>query len=487
MRPRLLIPLLMLLAVALPAAAQDETARFERQLEEIRRQTLLQIDPSIPAGQRTEFDYGGYVNFSFLAVDDPLQETHILRQTELAGYARLNIDGVHDFFLRARGRYQDFNTGDDFNGNGDDLIGPKIDRAYYTFDFGNAVAAYEGRDAAVDFSVTAGRQLVHWVNGLTLSREIDGATGVVEVGRLSLTGVGGVTRKDSFDIDPFRPDFDDDTRRGFFGAMAAYQLTPKHRPFVYGLIQRDYNDSDPQAITIGETELDAEFEYDSHYIGAGSTGHLSDQLLYAVEVVYEGGEGRSSRVGFDSDGAPLLPLLEQTDESIEAWALDARFDYLFHDDNHTRGIFEVVLASGDSDRSLHSSSVIGGNRSGTGDRSFNGFGLVQTGLAFFPSVSNIVLVRGGVATMPFPDSVHFRRFQVGADAIVTHKFDSDAPINEPTNDSSYLGTELDVFANWQIHSDVSVVLRYGVFFPGEAVATDHDERHFLFTGVTYAF
>lgn len=30
-------------------------------------------------------------------------------------------------------------------------------------------------------------------------------------------------------------------------------------------------------------------------------------------------------------------------------------------------------------------------------------------------------------------------------------------------------------------------MRYGVFFPGEAILTDHDTRHFFFTGLTFAY
>jgi len=36
--------------------------------------------------------------------------------------------------------------------------------------------------------------------------------------------------------------------------------------------------------------------------------------------------------------------------------------------------------------------------------------------------------------------------------------------------------------------DVSLVVRYGVFFPGDAVPTrDADSRQFLYAAVTYAF
>jgi hypothetical protein len=74
--------------------------------------------------------------------------------------------------------------------------------------------------------------------------------------------------------------------------------------------------------------------------------------------------------------------------------------------------------------------------------------------------------------------------QVGSDVFLFHKEDKNAPIDELTKMKSFLGTEADLFMNWQVTSDMSVVVRYGVFFPGSAIVTDKDPRHFLYTGIT---
>ena len=59
------------LACAAPrAAAQAELERFERQLEQIQRDTRLRVDQRIPADQRTLFDYGGYLSLQYLSLDD---------------------------------------------------------------------------------------------------------------------------------------------------------------------------------------------------------------------------------------------------------------------------------------------------------------------------------------------------------------------------------------------------------------------------------
>ncbi|MBC8107632.1 MAG: hypothetical protein H7Z14_13660, partial [Anaerolineae bacterium] len=67
------------------------------------------------------------------------------------------------------------------------------------------------------------------------------------------------------------------------------------------------------------------------------------------------------------------------------------------------------------------------------------------------------------------------------------KFNANAPIDEETSDSRFLGVEPDVYLNWQITSDVALSVRYGLFIPGDSVENDKKFRQFLYTGVTIAF
>jgi hypothetical protein len=130
---------------------------------------------------------------------------------------------------------------------------------------------------------------------------------------------------------------------------------------------------------------------------------------------------------------------------------------------------------------------MGGNESGTDDNAFNGFGLVNTGLAFGPNASNLLLTRIGASSYPFHDTSWFDRLQLGGDVFVFNKLDKEAPIDERTSDDRYLGVETNVYANWKISSDLSVTTRYGVFFPGDAIEVENDARHFVYTGVTLGF
>ncbi len=110
---------LLVIAISFAAAndafaqvAQNRLEKFERQLESIRRESYLQPSPGVSAGRRALIDYGLSVRFFFAAIDDRAQNTHLLRQTDAVGFARIDLDGIHQFFLRARSTYRDFNAGD---------------------------------------------------------------------------------------------------------------------------------------------------------------------------------------------------------------------------------------------------------------------------------------------------------------------------------------------------------------------------------------
>ena len=467
---------LVCLSVGGAALGQTDLERFNRQLEQIHRDTRLLVDPAIPAGQRALVDYGLVFTSGFLAIDDEDQETRILRQQELDAYALVSLDGAHEFFVRGLSRYRDFNTGDSFDSHGDDWVEPTLERGYYSFNLQRYLAAYEGKAIGGNVVFRGGRQLVHWANGLVLSKVLDGATIELSHGPVRLDGVAGTTRRSITDIDSSRPGYDGDTQRDFYGGIISYTVTT-HTPYVYGLVQNDRNEDD--ALVVGP--ITTRFEYDSWYLGCGSSGSLGDRWLYSLEVAYEGGDGLSN--SFNPVGGGQVT---QTEEDISALAVDLRLDFLVQDANRTRLTGEVLVATGDTDR-LTANNTFGGNAPGTDDEAFNAFGLIDTGLSFAPDVSNLIMVRGGASTFPMPGSNLGKRLQVGSNVFIFAKTESRAPIGEETNDGSYLGTEIDLFLNWQISSDLSVPLRYGVFFPGDAIAVDHDPRHFLYTAIVLAF
>jgi hypothetical protein len=311
---------------------------------------------------------------------------------------------------------------------------------------------------------------------LVLSQVLDATLLDLEYGPFTLELIGALTPRRTVDFDSSRPHFDDNTFRGFYGAMLSTKVE-QHRPFAYALFQQDYNHDYSSTLGVISTKYD----YYSYYLGIGSSGSLTDRLIYGVEAVYEGGSTLSNSF----DQSTFFPQTQEKDQ-ISAWAADARLDYLLGDQRHSRFSFETILASGDPDR-FNSSTTFGGNRAGTKDHAFNAFGLLNTGLAFSPTVSNLMAFRVGASTFPFPDSRRFGRLQVGSDFFVFNKMREDGGIDETTNSGRYFGVEPDIYMNWQMTSDVTLVLRYGVFFPNGDVVQNDDTRQFFYGGLTFAF
>lgn len=463
-----------------PAAAQVDLGRFERQLETIRRQTSSVIDSPVPADRRTLFDYGGYLAVNYFSLDDLNRNNHGLREYDLVGYARANLDDVHEFFARGRLSYLDYNPGDSFDREGDDLVA-EVERAYYRFDLRRALAAYSGVSTTNDLVIEGGRQFVYWANGLVLGRTLDGLTLGATAGDVDLSIVAGVTPQRTVDFDTSRPNFDDHTLRGFYGGMLTATVG-EQRPYAYALLQRDYNPDKP-LVTPLSTPITTHFDYDSYYLGTGSAGTIGDKLAYGVEVVYEGGMGLSN--SFTSSFAGLSPV-HQTRDPIRAWAADGRIDYLVGDLERTRISGELTFSSGDRDR-LNTSNTFGGNHPRSVDRAFNGFGVINTGLAFGANVSNLVAARVGVSSFLFQRVPALREFQLGSDFFLFFKTERDAPAEEASSAGRVLGIEQDFFVNWQIRSDVILALRYGVFVPNGDVLSSGSTRQFFSAGVTFAF
>lgn len=462
---------------------QQQVDRFQRQLDEFRASSRIKVNEAIPPGTRVFYDYGLFTSANYLSLDDANLDNRGLRQADFTGFARINLDGVHELFFRGRTFYRDYNPGDEFEeGEGDGWDG-RIDRIYYRFDLARYFAGREGVEPTYGASIKVGRDLVYWGTGLTMAQDIDGAVIDLSAGQHGLQLIAGRTPSDTVDIDSSRRDFDDHTHRDFFGGLASTRVGV-HRPYAYVLVQRDHNPTG-FTTTLGGQTINTDYDYNSWYAGVGSTGALTDRLAYGVELVYEGGQTLSSPFVQNADGT--ITAVDQSEDDIAAWAANVQLDYLVGDRRNTRVSGEFIYASGDDDR-INSTNTFAGNETGTDDHGFNGFGLLNTGVAFSPSVSNLISLRGGVSTFPFPDSRLFRRLQVGADVFAFFKADEDGGIDEPTQAGErYLGFEPDVYVNWQITSDVSLAVRYGIFFPGSAITADEKDRQFFFAGLTFSF
>jgi hypothetical protein len=487
-RSSLALIALAIIGTASFAAAQTPPAQLERiarlqELQQLELDSRYHANQNIPPEQRAVIDGGGYFTFNYLSLDDENHDNHGLRQYDFVAYARLMLDNANDFFVRFRTSYRDYNPGDSFDGLGSRLIDPDVDRAYYRFDLAAADAAYHDKRIDTDISFKGGRDLAYWANGLVLTETLDGIVVDVTNPAFTVETIAGVTPTRTVDFDVSRPDFDHNTRRGFYGSMLSVPVG-EHTPFVYGLIQRDYNGKNTGETNGGKIITD--YSYNSYYLVAGSTGSFSDRLRYGVEAAYEFGDTLSNSFG-PVIGAPGLQQLTQTRNNIRAYAADARLDYVIPDAHQSRLSLETIFASGDPDRGS-TNVTLNGNRPGTNDLAFNSFGLLNTGLAFAPAVSNIMTLRVGASTFPISGSGLFSRLQIGTDFFTYWKLRANAPIDEATTaGDQYLGVEPDLYVNWQIVSDVTLALRYGAFVPNSKAFPINDTRQFIYGGLTFAF
>lgn len=455
-------------------AQQDVQRRLERAIRTADPAERLRADMALGLGERSVLDFGGYAAFSYVHLNDSTGNSRRLAQPEVTLYGRSVIDGAHTFFARARFQYQAFSQGDSFDGRGDDWTEPFLDRYWYEFDMRRASAAYEGRSIAGNINLRVGRQFIDWGQGLVVSENMYAIRPTFEVGRFTFEGLAGVTPGDQSvtDFDASWRGYDDDVTRGFFGGRLIYTTPGLTEFYTYVIRQVDYNDDREAQIGL---LTDVSFEYNSTYLGFGSTGSFTPDLVYLGEFVYEFGESQSD---------PLRGA--QVDTDIGAWAARGQLTYVVRDTWQSRVEFETIFASGDADR-LTTSDTVGGNQAGTTDKAFNSMGFVNTGLAFSPSLSNIMTYRLGASTYPFTSIDGFQQFQVGVDFFALNKMDPRAPIDEPTSDDRFLGFETDLYANYRITSDLAVTARYGVFFPSAAIESEKDTRHFVFLGVTLSF
>lgn len=466
-----------LLACATTTAfGQERTESFQRRLDQLRQDNLRLLPRSAPPEQRVFFDYGVFLVFDYLSLDESNGNNATLRQYDSLWYTRLELDNAHELFLRGRLTYRDFSEGDELDPDGSGLVDPDLDVGYYRFDLAGYLGASRGEEPDGNITVQLGRDYVLWGNGLVLAERIDGGVVNFRVGDFSVDLLAGITPVRTVDFDSSRPAYFYNTRRGFYGLQVGWQRE-SHRLYAYGLLQQDYNAKDE--LQLGA--ITTRFHYDSYYVGVGAAGAVADRWLYAVEGVVQGGRTLSNSFTFDG---PFLTPIEQQFDDILAFAIDARLDYLFADVNRSRLSFQLLVASGDDDR-LHTSNTFGGNAPGTNDRAFNAFGAINTGFSFAPAVSNLLMLRAGASTFPFSNSRTFRDLQVGADLFFYGKFDPDAPIDETTADQRYLGWEPDLFINWRITSDVTLAVRYGVFFPSAGAFPGYDARQYVSTSLIF--
>ncbi len=472
--PRYLAAMIFVLAFGAVTAAEGQmTVRrrepdaFINQQRTLEERFRRRFDAEVGDSQKALFDWGGWYSLYLFGFDDGVESSRTLRRHDLRLWGRLVLDSrAHEFYARPRLSLLDFNSGDSFDGDDDDVEGPNLERGYYRFDLARAIRAHEDRRVDYNVVVTVGRDLVQFGGGLALAAPLDHASVRGTYRGFELTGFAGKTIGSNQDFDLSRTATR--TRRNFFGAQLKYLGFERHEPFAYAFRQRDRNRE-------SRLNLFQRFDYDSFHIGLGSTGEVAKGLRYTTELVYETGRSFGHRQFLH-------------DNKIHAWAVQAEMEYLIPGKNKARASIEYLFGSGDGNRFASPTNSAGGNLRDFEDSGFIGFGYQDTGLSFAPRYSNLHMWRAGASCHPWPDRNKLRNFELGTDWYLYYKHHASAAVSDPTATvrSGYLGWEMDYFANWQVAADLAWTARLGVFFPGKAF-NDRSIRTFFLIGMTWSF
>jgi len=291
-----------------PARAQAGPDAFLSQQRRIEEEVRSNFDRDVPADRKIELDWGGWYSFNLFLYDDGLESSRTYRRHDLRLWTSLNLDqGAHQLYARGKLQYEDFNSGDSYDRDDNDWIGPNLDRAFYQFDLRNAMKAYRGENLDWNLRVKVGRDYVEFGTGYALSSPLDHVKLTLELKDWEIIGLAGKAIRSTDNLDLSHPN-STNSERNFYGAQVTYTGFEKHTPFAYVFWNEDQHSEQPPIPF-------QEYDYDSWYVGIGSNGELIRNLRYGAELVLERGNSFGD-----------LEFMKRDD--IEAWAFDFELDYM---------------------------------------------------------------------------------------------------------------------------------------------------------------
>lgn len=471
--PRLHSSCLMLLLAALATgalAADDPTLAERRRLIQLRsrqpgeRSEFLKL----PKAPGRNFDVGGWVTGASLDLrdDDKNAPTPDTTRSLLLGDARLWFTGdlseKVEYYVRLR--HQDFKVRTEVGTVPTDLSqqeGLKLDQAFVDIRFSKKV------DARV------GRQFVQVGRGVSLAADLDGAGVEYADQRWHHRVFVGRSLDRDPGVDTSLPGFDSGlARHNFAFGESRLQMESGNQLYLYAVAhQDDSQTSDPFLARLN-------FAYNSHYLGFGSEGRLDPVLNYFFEFIGESGTTVQGTRRF-----LRVP--------ISAYAILSGLQYYPKWFWKPQVTFELSMGSGDRERNSVTDTFGLGNPTRTSDHNFLYYGAYDGGLALSPRLSNIVISRLGYQVKPFPrGSGVLPELVVGATASRYWKDENRGAISDTlaTQVNSDLGTGLDVYMGFRPLSDLSALVQYGRFEPGDAYrARARDASDRVFMNVTQSF
>jgi hypothetical protein len=478
------------------AAAQNASVlaeNLQRQLNVEDAQFRQSFFANTPIADRLLLDGGGTARFGFSIIDNARSQEQLQYTYDLRMFMRAELDGAFRFFGRLRFLY------DNWEYTGTLGLGPDpredgwqwpIGEIYWgEFDLAGLVQSRQGkRPADFNLIVRGGRNYVIWAQGLVFSNYAYALETELKLGDLTITGMLAESAGyDTVDWDTSRPGYDTDTSRLFSGAKLEWTGIAGHRPYAYYLWQQDMNGG--QQATLFPTSpfpVPTTFDYNSGYVGFGSSGSMGPQIVYRSEFAWEYGSTLSDPL----DPTSLTLTQPQVTNDISAGAGVVGFTWLARDAGDTRADAQFLAGTGSSAR-LDSGTTFGGIAPGATDHSFNSLGYINTGLALSPEPANLFCPSLGVSSNLLPTHSLFSELRIGVTGFLFMKMDNDAPLSVLTvpGGSNLVGGEVDVLLDWRISSDLNLNIRYGIFLPNTSVffPGEGGARDFFYSGLTYAF
>jgi hypothetical protein len=495
-------PALFSLHLCRPALAQSaDSPTFavqQRFLEEQIRPLIQSELRSAAVEDRFQYDFGAVLRYTGLWFQDPgpafpfpirgvpeFQASRAAHDFDFRPWLAASLDKVHYGFIRAQLDFLQYYEGDAYK-RSSDWRGPFVDIGFYRFDVDEACRFYgctEVENWAAD--LTIGRQFLYVGRGIAFALTTDAISLDWQCGDWAGLLFGSQSVRHFDNIDRSVPGFSRSDRE-FFGAQLEYERWDHHRPYIFAVVQRDRSDESPE-------NLQQEYDYDSEYwgigirgealFGEGETGFGIENLQYFGEFIIQTGHS----IGDDNNPATI----SSSRDEIESWALDVGLIYYPQHRTKPRVMLEFARASGDDDRFTPQNTQFG-NKPGTDDEGFLGFGFLNTGVSFAPLLANLEFVRLAGALRPFEECCQWRMsdMEVGSSFFLYWRPEDKAGVSDVRADipgHHLLGSELDLFLNWRLSSDLYVLLNYGVFFPDADSFTVERSRQFVGLTLTWLF
>ncbi len=460
-------------------SAQDllEAQKVRQQRLEMEIQRVMDIRATM--AQRLLWDWGGSDRWLFLTYDDidnarvsDKRRTMRFNRTYLWG--NLNLENIHNFYVRLYLEHVDRNEGDEYRSSENRFkwnTEEGFNQGTYTLSIDKALKKYLKYEIPVKMDLTAGRfrssigkQIVYSKRGNGI--ELNGRSRWVD---FKLFGFKSLIDEENIDysVPGFRS-----SRRYFYGVEFRYKGFKEHRPYIYALIQEDDSGENIE-------DVNQDYEYDSRYYGIGSRGRILKKISYEIEGILERGKSfpeASAARGVSPDN-----------ERIEAWAFDATLSYRHNIITQPTFSAQYAFASGDPHRTSRVTNTIGGNKEGSTDRGFLGFGYTDTGLSLAARMANLRMVKLGVFLIP-SELVKNKKVSAEVNYYLFRKDEKKGAISDTRADRPHrnIGKEFDVNITWEIFSDLSASINYGRFYPGNAYS-DKDAKDFIMATIMFQF